>query len=168
MIHSRKDHLPEWKLVQFDGNQLNCHEWFGQFKCTIDSTVLADDTKLIYLKTLVTGKAKTAFAEFSYCGVMYKYVLDTLQRKFGQPHAIVGAHLDKLNTFPPLKMHNSKKVISFSSAISGLLAVSKSLSFKDDLKSVNLLNKLLVNFRLTSRKLGQCILLGIIGSDHHS
>ena len=140
-MHSRKDHLPEWKLAQFDGNPLNWHEWFGQFKSTVDSAVLTDDTKLTYLKTLVTGKAKTAIAEFSYSGVMYKDALSTLQRKFGQPHAIVGAHLDKLNTFPPLKMHNSENVISFSSAISGLVAVFKSLSFNDDLKSVNLLNQ---------------------------
>ena len=72
---------------------------------------------------------------------MYKDALATLQRKFGQPHAIVERHLDKLNTFPPLKMHNSENVISFSSAISGLVAVFKSLSFNDDLKSVNLLNQ---------------------------
>ena len=72
---------------------------------------------------------------------MYKDALATLQRKFGQPHAIVGAHLDKLNTFLPLNMHNSENVINFSSAISGLVAVFKSLSFNDDLKSVNLLNQ---------------------------
>ena len=72
---------------------------------------------------------------------MNKDALATLQRKFGQPHAIVGAHLDKLNTFPPMKMHNSQNVISFSSAISGLVAVFKSLSFNDDLKSVNLVNQ---------------------------
>ena len=57
-------------------------------------------------------------AEFSYSGVMYKDALATLQRNFGQPHAI-----------------------SFSSAISGLVAVFKSLSLNDDLKSVNLLNQ---------------------------
>ena len=72
---------------------------------------------------------------------MYKDALATLQRKFGQPHAVVGAHLDKLNTFPLLKMHNSEIVISFSSAVSGLAAVFKSLSFNDDLKKVNLLNQ---------------------------
>ena len=72
---------------------------------------------------------------------MYKDALATLQRKFRQPLAIVGAHLDKLNIFPPLKMHNSENVISFSFAISGLVAVFKSLSFNDDLKSVNLLNQ---------------------------
>ena len=141
LMQSGKDDLPEWKLAQFDGNPLNWHEWFGQFKSTVDSAVLTDDTKLTYLQTLVTGKAKTAIAEFSFSGVMYKDALVTLQRKFGQPHAIVGAHLDKLSTFPPLKMHNSENVISFSSAISGLVAVFKSLSFNDDLKSVNLLNQ---------------------------
>ena len=121
-------------------------EWFGQFKSTVDSAVLTDDTKLTYLKTLVTGKAKTAIVEFSYSGVMYKDALATLQRKFRQPHAIVVAHLDKLNTFPPLKMHNSENVISFSSAIFGLVAVFKSLSFNNDLKSVNLLNQAVSKF----------------------
>ena len=38
-------------------------------------------------------------------------------------------------------MHNSENVIGFSSAISGLVAVFKYLSFKDELKSVNLLNQ---------------------------
>ena len=88
---------------------------------------------MTYLKTFVTGKAKNPIAEFSYNGVMYKDALATLQRKFGQLHAIVGGHLDQLNTVPLLKMHSSENVISFSSAISGLVAVFKSLSFNDDL-----------------------------------
>ena len=43
-------------------------------------------------------------------------------------------------------MHNSENIISFSFAISGLIAVSKSLSFNDDLKSVNLLNQAVSKF----------------------
>ena len=139
--HSRKDHLPEWKLTQFDGNPLNWHEWFGQFISTINSAILSDDEKLTYLKTLVVDKAKSAIAEYSYSGVLCKDALATLQRKFRQPHAVVGAHLHILSNFPPLKMHNSESVIGFSSTISGLVAVFKSLSFNDDLKSVNLLNQ---------------------------
>ena len=46
LMHSRKDHLTEWKLAQFEGNPLNWHEWFGQFMSTVDSAVLPDDTKL--------------------------------------------------------------------------------------------------------------------------
>ena len=60
---------------------------------------------------------------------------------FGQPHAAVGAHLDKLSNFPPLKMQNSENVIGFFSTISGIVAVFKSLFFIYDLKSGNLLNQ---------------------------
>ena len=74
-------------------------------------------------------------------GVLCKDALATLQKKFGQPHAVVAAHLDKLSNFPPLKMHNSENVFGFSSTISGLVAVFKPLSFDEDLKSVILLNQ---------------------------
>ena len=104
--------LPEWKLTQYNGDPLQWYEWFGQFKSAIDSQSLSDDVKLTYIKTLVTGKAKTAIAEFAYCGVMYKDALKTLERKFGQPQVVVGAHLDKLGPFPPLKMHNSDNTIN--------------------------------------------------------
>ena len=130
-MHSRKDHLPEWKLTQFDGNPLNWNEWFGQFISSVDSAILRNDKKLTYPKTLVVGNAISAIAEYSYSGVLNKDALAKLQRNFGQLHAVVGAHLDQLSSFPPLKMHNSEKVNNFSSTISGLVAVFKTLSFND-------------------------------------
>ena len=84
---SKKDPLPEWKLAQYDGNPLQWHEWFGHFCSTVDAASLSDDVKLTYLKTLVTGKAKSAKAEFAYSGRMYKNALKTLERKFGRPNA---------------------------------------------------------------------------------
>ena len=68
--------------------------------------------KLKYRNTLVIGKAKTVTAEFAYCGAMHKDELRTLERKFGQPQAVVSAHLDKPSSFPPLKMHNSDNIIN--------------------------------------------------------
>ena len=106
----KNDPLPEWKLSQCNGDPLQWQELFGQFKSAIDAQSLTDDVKLTYLKTLVTGKAKTAIAEIAYCGVMYKDALKTLERKFGQPQAVVSAHLKKLSSFPPLKLHNSLKL----------------------------------------------------------
>ena len=121
-ITSKKnDPLPEWKLAEFNGDPLKWHEWYGHFKSAIDSQSLTDDVKMTYLKTLVTGKAKIAIAEFAYCGLMYKDALRTLERKFGQPQAVVSAHLDKLSSFPPLKMHNSDNIINYSAAISSLV-----------------------------------------------
>ena len=89
----------------------------------IDSQSLTDDVKLTYLKTLVTGKAKTDIAEFAYCGAMYKDALRTLERKFGQPHVVVSLHLNNFSSFPPLKMHNSDNIINYSRCISSLVAL---------------------------------------------
>ena len=130
-----------WKLSQYNGDPLQLHEWFGQFKSAIDAQSLTDDVKATFLKTLVTGKAKTTIAEFAYCGVMYKDALKTLERKFGHQQAIVSAHLDKLSSFPPLKMHNSDHIINYSATISSLVGVFKSLSYDSDLKSASLLNR---------------------------
>ena len=99
--------------------------------------------KLTYLKTLVMGKAKSAIAEFAYSGRMYKDALKTLERKLGQPQNVITAHLDKLSSFPQLRMHNSEKIISFSMTISSLVAVFRSLDYEEDLKSVSLLNQVL-------------------------
>ena len=140
---SQKGPLPEWKLSSFDGNPLQWPEWFGQFKTAIDAKVLSDDVKLTYLKSLVSGKAKNAIAEFAYSGVFYKDALKTLERKFGQPQTIVAAHLEKLSNFPPLKMHNSESIISFASCISSLVAVLKSLGYEYDLKSTSVLNQVI-------------------------
>ena len=139
---SQKGPLPEWKLSSFDGNPLQWPEWFSQFKSTIDAKVLSDDVKLTYLKTLVSGKAKYAIAEFAYSGVFCNDALKTLERKFGQPQTIVAAHLEKLLNIPPLKMHNSESIISFASCISSLVAVLKSLGYEYDLKSTSQLNEL--------------------------
>ena len=72
---------------------------------------------------------------------MYKDALRTLERKFDQPQAVVGAHLDKLSSFPSLKKHNSDNIISYSAAISSLVGVFKSRSYDADLKSASLLNQ---------------------------
>ena len=72
---------------------------------------------------------------------MYKNALRTLERKFGQPQAVVNAHLDKLSNFPPLKMHTSDNIINYSAAISCLVGVFNSLSNDADLKSASLLKQ---------------------------
>ena len=104
------------------------HEWYGQFRSAVDITPLSDDVKLTYLKTLVTGMAKTVIADVAYCGTMYRDALRSLERKFGQPQTVVTAHLDKLSNFPPLKIHNSDNISSYSLAISSLVGVFKSLN----------------------------------------
>ena len=141
-IASKKhDPLPKWKREKFDGDSLQWHEWYGQFKSAINSQSLSDDVKLTYFKTLVTVKAKIVIAEFAYCGLMFKDSLKSLECKFGEPQAAVSEHLDKLNNFPTLKMHNIDKIINYPAAISSLIEVFISLLYDIDLKCASLLNQ---------------------------
>ena len=138
---TKKDHLPQWKLSWYNGNPVQWHEWFGLFKSAIDSSSLSDDVNLTYLKTLVAEKAKIAIAEFAYCEAMYKDALKTLERKFGQSQAVVTAYLDKLATIPPVKMHNSDSIISYSATVSSLVGVFRYLNYNQNLSSASLLGQ---------------------------
>ena len=137
----RRPKDPLWVFSQYSGDPIQWHEWHGQFKSAIDSAPLTDNVKLTYLKTLVTGKAKVAIAEFAYCGAMYKDALKTFERKFGQPQAVVTAYLDKLANVPPVKMHNSESIISYSATVSSLVGVFRSLNYNQDLSSASLLGQ---------------------------
>ena len=46
---------------------------------------MSDDVKVTHLKTLVSGKAMNAIADFAYSGTLFKDALKTLERNFGQP-----------------------------------------------------------------------------------
>ena len=110
-------------------------EWFSQFESAKDSATLTDDVKPTYSKTLVTGKTKTAIAEFAYCSTMCEDTLRTLEQKFSQPHAVVSAYLGNLS---PRKSEN---IISCSAAIWNLVGVFRSLQYVQDLTSATLLSQ---------------------------
>ena len=125
-------------MPSYDGNPLQWHEWFGQFCSTVDAASLSDDVKLTYLKSIVTGTAKSAIAEFGYSRKMYKDALKILQRKFGQPQNVITAHLDKFFSFPQIRMLNSERIIGFLMTILSLVAVFRFLDYEENLKSIPL------------------------------
>ena len=68
---------------------------------------------------------------------MNKDALKTLERKFGQFQAVVFAYLDKLAHVPPVKMHNSQSIRSYSATVSSLVGVFRSLNYNQDLSSAS-------------------------------
>ena len=72
---------------------------------------------------------------------MYQDALHALERKFGQPQAVVTAHLEKLSNHPNLKMDHSEHIINYSITISSIVGVFKSLRYDADLQSTSLLNQ---------------------------
>ena len=72
---------------------------------------------------------------------MYKDALKRLERKFGQPQAVVTTYLNKLANIPSVKMHNSDSIISYSATVSSLVGVFRSLNYNQDLSSASLLGQ---------------------------
>ena len=67
--------------------------------------------------------------------------MKSLERKFGQPQAVVSAYLEKLANFLPAKMLNSESIISYSATICSLVVVFRSLNYVQDLSSASLLGQ---------------------------
>ena len=87
-----------------------------------------------------------------YSGALYRDALKALERKFGQPQAVVTAHLEKLSHYPAVKIHNSETIIIYACAISRLIAVFQSLKYDADLFSSALLNQVVQKLPLNLKK----------------
>ena len=64
----------------------------------------------------------------------------------------MATHLEKFSNFQPLKMPNSKSIISFASCISSIVAVLKSLGYEYDLKSTSVLNQVISKLPLNMKE----------------
>ena len=60
--------LPKLRLNNFDGNPLEWPEWSSMFIATVDKRTIPDSEKMSHLKTLLTGKAKSAISGMGYSG----------------------------------------------------------------------------------------------------
>ena len=83
---------------------------------------------------------------------MYRDALKTLERKFGQPQAVVTAYLDKLANIPPVKMHISDSIISYSTTVSSLVGVFRYLYYNQDLSSASLLGQAVQKLALNMKE----------------
>ena len=88
--------LPQLRLNNFDGNPLEWPEWSSMFIATVDKRMIPDSEKMSHLKTLLTGKAKSAISGMGYSGQFYSAAWNILERKFGRPHVIIDAQLESL------------------------------------------------------------------------
>ena len=106
--------LPKLKLNNFDGNPLEWPEWASMFIATVDQRPIPDSEKMSHLKTLLTGKARSAISGMGYSGQFYGAAWSILERKFGRPRVIIDEQLESLRKASQVKPHNSTGLISFS------------------------------------------------------
>ena len=85
-----------------------------------------------HLKTLMTGKAKSAVSGMGCSGGFYAQAWELLGRKFGRPYLIVDAKLNTLLKQQPIRMHDSTAITI---TISNLVIVLKQYNYEGDLCS---------------------------------
>ena len=127
--------LPKLKLNNFDGNPLEWLEWSSMFIATVDQRPIPDSEKMSHLKTLLTGKARSAISGMGYSWQFYGAAWGILERKFGRPHVIIDAQLESLRKASQVKPHNSTGLISISVIVSNFVNVLKEYKQIVDLQS---------------------------------
>ena len=105
------------------------------FIATVDQRPIPDSEKLSHLKTLLTGKARSAISGMGYSGQFYGAAWSILERKYGRPHVIIDAQLENLRKASQVKPHNSTGLISFSVIVSNFVNVLKEYKQIGDLQS---------------------------------
>ena len=111
--YSGSSSLPKLKLNNFDGNPLEWPEWSSMFIATVDQRPIPDSEKMSHLKTLLTGKARSAISGMGYSGQFY-----------GAAWSIY-AQLESLRKASQVKPHDSTGLISFSVIVSNFVNVLK-------------------------------------------
>ena len=105
------------------------------FRATVHHRDIPDSEKMSHLKTLLTGKSKSAVSGMGYSGEFYAQAWELLGWKFGRPYLIVDAQLNILRKQRPIRMHDTTAIISYSITISNLINVLKQYNYKGDLRS---------------------------------
>ena len=127
--------LSRIQLSTFSGNPLEWPEWSGMFTATIGTSSMSNQEKMIRLKNLFSGRAHATIANLSFDGNMFPQAWSLLERRFGKPHVIVSAQLEKITTYPIVKMHNSESIMQYSLVVSSLVNVLAEYKYHHDLYS---------------------------------
>ena len=132
--------LPKLVLDKFAGDPLEWPEWSGQFLATVDQAGVPDSVKMNYLKTIVTGRAKSSIDGMGYSGGMYQVAWQTLEQDFGRPELVVNAQLKRIHSNGFIKSHDSVDIIKYSQVVSGCVNVLTQYGYESDIASESVLN----------------------------
>ena len=105
------------------------------FIAIVDQRPIPDSEKMSHLKTLLSGKARSAISGMSCSGQFHGTAWSILERKFGRPHVIIDAQLESLRKASQVKPHDSTGLISFSVIASNFVNVLKEYKQIGDLQS---------------------------------
>ena len=124
--------LPKLKLTEFSGDPL---EWSGLFDVFVHQKPISDTEKMQYLKTRLTGQAKTAISGTGFSSQSYYYAWDIFCEKYGRSDFIVNAQFKKIHTHPPVRHDDSTSIVKLANVVTNVVNTLTQLGYTSDLGS---------------------------------
>ena len=88
--------LPKLELPKFSGDVLEWSAFWDQFVASIDSSDLPENSKLVYLRSLLVGEAKKCVKGLAIVKDNYEIACDLLIERYARPSRIIFTHIDRL------------------------------------------------------------------------
>jgi transposase InsO family protein len=133
-----KTSLPPLTVVKFDGNPAEYHRFQMRFQDMVASQNLSDSQKMARLMQFVDGKAKRAIEAFDGVPGGIRRALDTLQRRFGQPHVVAEACVQALVGGSNISTGDSQALQEFADKSRAVLETLVSLKAVGEMNMSNL------------------------------
>ena len=123
---SVRPRLPRQEIPPFSGDPLQFQSFWEIFDSSIHSnTSLAPISKLSYLKTLLTGKAKDALNSLGLTSGNHVEAVAILKSRFGDPQVVIQSNIDILLALHPIS--SSSNITDLRKIYDKVEAVSRNL-----------------------------------------
>ena len=123
---SVRPRLPRQEIPPFSGDPLQFQSFWEIFDSSIHSnTSLAPISKLSYLKTLLTGKAKDALNSLGLTSGNHVEAVAILKSRFGDPQVVIQSNIDILLALHPVS--SSSNITDFRTIYDKVETVSRNI-----------------------------------------
>jgi hypothetical protein len=144
--------LPPTDLIKFDGNPLKYWQFIKLFTSVVDKDTVSDDEKLTRLHQFTEGKAREAITHCLYSvnsSLGYRNALERLKDRFGNPHTISQAWVEKILKFGDVK--TNAELRDFADQLRGCRDTLVAMNCEDELSGrrtlVDIIRKLPLDLR---------------------
>ena len=107
--------MPKLEIEKFYGNELSYQHFIRTFEQSIGVREISDEQKLQFLIQNCAGEAKDVIIDCGLYGTQgYAKARHLLYQRYGKPHKIARAYIDRLTSGPPIKASDAKALTELS------------------------------------------------------
>ena len=106
--HSSAIKLPKLDMASFAGDKLRWIEFWDSFESSVNkNTKLSAIEKFSYLRSKLTGEARSAISGLSLSNENYQIAIDILKERFGNEQEVIDLHYNRLISLRPATSNTS-------------------------------------------------------------